>query len=100
MKLTKSSGDEEKRKKFDQFGSDFEQQGGFGGGMNWDDFMKGARGQGGNNGGFEFNFGGMDFGDMFGDMFGFGGGRGADLLKGNDLQVAIELQFKEAVFGS
>ncbi len=92
-------GDEEKRKKFDQFGSDFEQQGGFGGGMNWDDFMKGARGQGGNNGGFEFNFGGMDFGDMFGDMFGFGGGRGRRSAKGSDLQVAIELQFKEAVFG-
>ncbi len=91
--------DAEKRKRYDQFGSDFEQQGGFGGGMNWEDFMRATRG-GGGQGNFNFNFGGMDFGDMFGDLFGFGGGgRGGGRARGNDIQVDIELDFKEAAFG-
>lgn len=95
-------GDTDKRKKFDQFGSDFEQQGGFGGGANWEDFMNAARGQqsaqGG--GGFQFNFGGNDFGDIFGDLFGFGGGGGgARQNRGRDIQVDVELDFKEAAFG-
>lgn len=93
-------GDVERRKKFDQFGSDFEQQGGFGGGMSWDDFMRAARGGQGAAGGF--NFGGMDFGDIFGDVFGFGsaqGGRGHQ-RRGQDVQVDVELSFKEAVFGT
>lgn len=90
--------DAEKRKRYDQFGSDFEQQGGFGQGMNWDDFMRATRGQGG--GGFEFNFGGADFGDIFGDMFGMGGGRrGGRQSRGRDIQVDVELTFKEAAFG-
>jgi molecular chaperone DnaJ len=92
-------GDKEKRTKYDQFGSDFESQGGFGGGMGWEDFMRGARGQGAGNGGFEFNFGGMDFGDMFGDMFGGGRRGGGRQARGNDLQVAIQLEFREAIFG-
>jgi molecular chaperone DnaJ len=91
-------GDVEKRKKYEQFGSDFEQQGGFGGGAGWEDFMRASRGQG--NGGFEFNFGGMNFGDLFGDSFGFGGGgQGRGQRRGNDIQVDVELTFSEAVFG-
>lgn len=90
----------EKRQKYDQFGSDFAQQGGFGGGMGWDDFMRAARsGQGGN---FNFDMGGMDLGDLFGGMFGFGsggGGRGQRQRRGNDIQVDIQLEFREAVFG-
>ena len=39
-------GDAEKRKKYDQFGSDFEQQGGFGG-ASWEDVMNQFRGGGG-----------------------------------------------------
>ncbi|KKU11768.1 MAG: Chaperone protein DnaJ, partial [Parcubacteria group bacterium GW2011_GWC2_45_7] len=66
--------DQNKRERYNQFGSDFEQQGGFGGGASWDDFMRAARGgQGGANG---FNFGGVDLGDLFGGMFGFGDGQG------------------------
>lgn len=93
--------DVEKRKKYDQFGSDFEQQGGFGGGANWEDFMRAARGQGGGQGGnFNFDFGGMNFGDVFGDLFGFGGGqRGGRQARGNDIQVDLELEFNEAIFG-
>ncbi len=89
-------GDEDKRKQYDQFGSDFAQQGGFGGGAGWEDFMRAARGQGG--GGMHFDFGGMDFGDIFGGMFGGGGGRRRQ-RRGNDVQVNVKLDFKEAVFG-
>lgn len=90
--------DANKRGRYDQFGSDFEQQGGFGSGANWEDFMRATRGQGG----YEFNFGGMDFGDLFGDIFGFGsarGGRGRAAAEGRDIQVDVEIDFKEAAFG-
>lgn len=100
-------GNEEKRKQYDQFGADFAQQGGFGGGMSWEDFMKAARGGGfsatGGSafGGGGFNFGGLDFGDLFGDMFSAGGGRGGRRQRrGNDIQVDVEVDFREAVFGA
>jgi len=94
-------GNAEKRAKYDQYGSDFAQQGGFGGGAGWEDFMRAARGGGGSQGA-NFDFGGVDLGDIFGDMFGFGGGgrsRGRGRARGNDIQVDIQLDFKEAVFG-
>jgi molecular chaperone DnaJ len=50
----------EKRGQYDQFGQNFEQAPG-GGGFNGFDFSK--------NGGFEFNFGGNDFSDIFGMFF-------------------------------
>lgn len=92
----------EKRQKYDQFGSDFEQQGGFGGGASWEDFMRAARGgQGGFNG--NFDFGGVDLGDIFGDLFGggFGGGRsrGSRQTRGRDIQVDVEIDLKESVYG-
>lgn len=94
-------GNEEKRKQYDQFGADFEQQGGFGGGAGWEDFMRQARGQQG-GGGFQFDFGGVDLGDLFGN-FGFGGGSGSGRnrgqTRGSDIQVDIELNFRDAVFG-
>jgi len=92
-------GDETKRKQYDQFGADFQQQGGFGGDMNWDDFMRATRGQ---SGGFQGgDFGGIDLGDLFGDMFGFGGGRtrGRGQRRGRDIQVDVQLTFREAIFG-
>jgi molecular chaperone DnaJ len=90
-------GDDTKRAQYDQFGSDFQQQGGFGGGMGWEDFMRASRGGGGFQGG---NFGGIDLGDLFGDMFGGGGrSRGQRQTRGNDIQVDIQLEFKDAVFG-
>lgn len=96
-------GDEEKRKQYDQYGADFAQQGGFGGGMNWDDFMNQARaaGQGGFNGGVHMDFG--DIGDVFSDLFGgafnMGGNRRQRSHRGNDMEVHVELTFEEAVFG-
>lgn len=89
-------GDETKRKQYDQFGADFASQGGFGGGMNWEDFMNATRGQGGG-----FDYGG-DMGDIFGDLFGFGGGRRggrAQQRQGRDVQVDVELTFADAAFG-
>lgn len=99
-------GNEEKRKQFDQYGADFEQQGGFGGGMNWEDVMRQARQQGG--GGFGggaqgVNFDFSDIGDMFGDLFGFssrGGSGGRRRAQGADIEVKVDLDFKEAVFGT
>ncbi|MFA7244666.1 MAG: molecular chaperone DnaJ [Candidatus Magasanikbacteria bacterium] len=89
-------GDDTKRAQYDQYGSDFEQQGGFGGGMNWNDFMNSTRGQGGGFGGAGFN--GIDLGDIFGDIF--GGGRSSRReAKGQDIQVTVELTFREAIFG-
>ncbi|MBT4153923.1 MAG: molecular chaperone DnaJ [Candidatus Magasanikbacteria bacterium] len=89
-------GDKEKRAQYDQYGSDFSQQGGFGGGMSWEDYMRATRGQ--QQGG---GFGGVDFGDIFGEMFGFGGGgrRGGGQVRGRDIQVDVELSFEEAAFG-
>lgn len=90
-------GDEQKRQQYDQFGSNFDQQGGFGGGMNWDDFMRAARGQGGGGAG---GFGGVDLGDIFGDIFGFGGGRsGGGTQRGRDIQIDVEIAFEDAAFG-
>lgn len=90
-------GDKEKRAQYDQYGSTFDQQGGFGGGMNWEDFMRAARGQGGGFG--NVNFGGFDLGDIFGDIFGGGGAGGRRQQKGNDIRVDVEIDFKDAVFG-
>jgi len=95
-------GDEKKRQQYDQFGADFEQQGGFGGGMNWEDFMNAARGGGGGFGGFNVN--GFDLGDLFGDLFGSsfgfsGGSRGPRQERGRDIQVDVQISLKEAAFG-
>lgn len=94
-------GNEKKRQQYDQFGSTFDQQGGFGGNMNWEDFMRQARGGfgGGNMGGFDF--GGIDLGDIFGDIFGFGGGgrRAERKARGQDIQVDMTISLAEASTG-
>lgn len=96
-------GNADKRTKYDQYGSTFDQMGGFGGGMNWDDFMQKARGGGGGFGNMNFDFGGLDLGDIFGDFMGFGGGGGRGGRReqnyGEDIQIDLNLEFKEAVFG-
>lgn len=81
--------DTEKRQRYDQFGSDFEQQGGFGNGAGWEDVMSAFRGGG---------FAGGDFGDIFGDLFGSRGGHRQN--RGQDIQVDVEIDFKEAAFGA
>ena len=81
--------DEEKRKKYDQFGhAAFDPNAGFGGG---------------GFGGFD-GFGG--FGDIFGDIFGgfggFGGGTRSNPnapRKGENLRTNVNISFEEAAFG-
>lgn len=80
--------DPEKRKQYDQFGHAAFENGG------------GAGGFGG------FDFGGMDFTDMFGDIFGdlFGGGRsrragGNRPMQGANIRKGVRITFEEAIFG-
>lgn len=81
---------EKKRAQYDQFGSGFAGgqagAGGFGG-FDFSQFQQGAQG-----GGFEFNVG-----DIFGDIFNQGGRRSK---RGRDIQVDLDLTFKESVFGA
>lgn len=80
--------DEDKRRKYDQFGHAGVDGsgGGFGGGFE----------------GFSGDFGDI-FGDIFGDFFG-GGGRGGRSRSrargGRDLQLGIKVPFEEAAFGT
>jgi molecular chaperone DnaJ len=55
----------------------------------------------GMGGGDPFGFGGSPFGDIFETFFGgaAGGRRRPTVTKGQDLQVTVELEFEEAVFG-
>lgn len=78
--------DEEKRKKYDQFGhAAFDPDAGFGGG------------------GFGGGFGGFgDLGDIFGDIFGFGGGAARNPnapRKGESVRSNVTVSFEEAAFG-
>lgn len=88
--------DAEKRKKYDQFGADYDRYASHAG-HSWEDF---ARQSGfGFNGGVEFDLG--DLGDMVGEMFGFGGRRHANRPShGQHLQLEMTIDFREAVFGA
>jgi len=94
-------GNEEKRKQYDQFGQTFNSSGGFGngqdfGGFNWQDFAHQS-----NSGGFSFNGEDFDLGDLFGDFFGGSRSRGrAKEQKGEDIQIQLAIDFKEAIFGA
>lgn len=78
--------DEEKRKKYDQFGhAAFDPNAGFGGGSGFGGF-----------GGFG------DLGDIFGDIFGFGGGTSRNPnapRKGDNVRASLNISFEEAAFG-
>lgn len=96
-------GNPEKRQRYDQFGSAAFNQGGFNGasgfgGQGFSGFSGFQNGQAG----FDFE----DLGEMFGglgDIFGFGGGQGSGKSKrnsrGRDLEMVLQLDFLEAVFG-
>jgi len=82
-------GNKEKRAKYNQFGSAaFDGSGGFGGGgFNPNDFQ-----------GVNVDFG--DLGDIFGSVFGMGGRGGrSQPSRGSDIEIDLELAFKEAAFG-
>lgn len=109
--------DEDKRKQYDQFGAAaFSQAGGAGGpgGAYGGAGAGGAQGFGGFGG---FDFGGLNFEDLFGSAFGGGGGGGAGgrragshgagfggsgfvrEYKGENVTVPFQVSFKDAVFG-
>jgi curved DNA-binding protein len=107
--------DPEKRKKYDQFGADYqryEQQGAGGagrgpGGFDWSQYTQGQGGGGNPFGGFggggaSFEEG-EDFSDffssMFGGMGGAGGGRSTRPGAGQDYQAELELSLEEAYHG-
>ena len=87
--------DAAKRQRYDQYGSNFEQAGGWQGGS---PFGGGAQGWdfGNFSGGFDF---GSDLGDIFGDIFGTRQERSSRRNRGVDLEMGIAISFEEAVFG-
>lgn len=100
--------DKAKRSQYDQFGQTFG-QGGFSaqggqasgqgfGGFSAEDFSDifSRAGQGG----YEFNFGGTDFGDIFENVFGGGQKRSRRKRRGQDIQVDLEITFEEMVRGT
>jgi molecular chaperone DnaJ len=89
--------DDQKRSRYDQFGSADGPN--MGGGY--------SSGQGQGFGGFDFSgfqngqgFDMGDLGDIFGDMFGGGMGRNSKKSKrGRNIQIEIEITFKESILG-
>ncbi len=89
----------EKRAQYDQFGSSFENGGGFNqgpfqgrGGFDFGGFDFSQAQQGGAN--FDF-----DLGDIFSSFFGGQGQARAHRRRGSDIQMDIEITLKEAAFG-
>ena len=81
--------DEKKRAQYDQFGSAaFDGSAGFGGGQGFGGF---------DFSGFQGGAGFEDLGDLFGGVF--GGGQRSRERRGPDIQVDLELTFKESIFG-
>jgi molecular chaperone DnaJ len=92
-------GDEKKHSQYDQFGQTFEQARGQGGFSGFEDF----RDFSGFTNGFNINM--DDLGDIFGgfgDIFGFSarGGQGRrQRERGRDIEITLNIDFKDAVFG-
>lgn len=86
-------GDAEKRRQYDQFGQTFNGSGPSGGqqGFGGFDFSQ--------FGGQGFDFGGTNFEDLFTDIFTGGRGSTRREVRGNDVQVDIEIAFEEMVRG-
>lgn len=100
--------DADKRKKYDQFGADWNryQQAGSAGGFDWSQYTTQGGGYGGfNPGGFGTEGGFSDFFEtLFGTMggrrtSGFGGG-GTRAQKGQDYEQAIDIDLEEAYNGT
>jgi DnaJ-class molecular chaperone len=90
--------DAQKRAQYDQFGSNGPQMGG-GGGSPFGGFDFSQFGGGFGNGGFEFQFGGdgnIDLNDIMSELFGGGGRRNP---KGRNIEVVVQISFKDAIFG-
>ena len=94
-------GNPEKRKQYDQFGATFDNAGGFSGGQNPFSGFGGFGGPQGGPFGPGFNINMEDLGDIFGDVFGMGGGRGRGKRKarGADIEMDLNISFKDSIFG-
>lgn len=91
--------DKTKRQQYDQFGQAFG-NGGFGGQGGFSGDFSGFSAQGGPASGWDFKFDmGSDFEDIFSNIFS-GGGRGRRRKRGHDIQVDVEIDFSEMVFGA
>lgn len=90
--------DKTKREQYDRFGKNFN-QGQAGGGQGFGGFS-GFEGFGGGENGFNFEFGGGDFEDIFSTIFGGGGRTGSRKKRGQDIQVDVEITFEEMVNGA
>jgi molecular chaperone DnaJ len=94
--------DDDKRSKYDQFGSQYAnmgggQSGGYQQGNPFEGFdFSGAGGNG--NGGADFDFGNLN--DIFSDFFGggMGGGR-PQQRRGRDISTEIQISFSDSIFG-
>ncbi|MEK9182723.1 MAG: molecular chaperone DnaJ [Patescibacteria group bacterium] len=91
--------DDSKRSKYDQFGSGFENMGGFsakgGPASGWEGFDFG----GFQNGSTEFDFGNLN--DIFSDFFGGGmGGRRGEARRGRDISTEVQISFQDSIFGT
>lgn len=84
--------DEKKRSEYDTYGGAGPGQG-FGGGQQGGFDSSGFQGGFGGQG-----FDGVDLNDIFGDFFGGGRSR-AEVRRGRDIAVDLEISFSEAVFG-
>ncbi|MCB2378607.1 J domain-containing protein [Hymenobacter sp. BT635] len=98
--------DEEKRRKYDQLGADWQryQHAGAGrgsaGGFDWSQYAQPGGGFGG--GGSNDPFGGADFSDFFSSIFGGSGGRASGNPRpaaGQDYQAELELTLEDAYQG-
>lgn len=93
----------EKRQQYDQFGTTFDQaqsQGGFGGFNGFRDFSGFADAfSGGQQNGSGLGADMGDLGDILGDMFGFGSKSKAGGQRGRNLEVQLQISFKDSVFG-
>ena len=90
--------DESKRKRYDQFGHAGVGTSASSGGV--PPGYEGFGGFGGQGGGFNVDFGDVGIGDIFESFFGGspgGGQRQAD--RGRDVEVNVQLEFEEAIFG-
>lgn len=94
--------DDAKRAQYDQYGETFEQArsrggAGFGGFSGFNDFSEFMRGFGDNFSRGPFSGMEFDFGDVFSDIF--GGPRKTRRAQGVDLEMQLQLDFLESVFG-
>lgn len=89
--------DKSKRSQYDQYGQAFGSTGGpSGGGFGGFDFSGASQ----NGRGFEFDFGGGDFEDIFSNIFGGSQRRSPARKRGRDIQVDVEIDFKEMADGA